>query len=85
MGKKKKVEEPVKIDLAAWRKGREPGWTRDIGYRLQDELQRHSYRYDRPKPDDPGWNYCTCGWEGYWCEFNPHVADHLREVVIKGL
>ena len=70
-------------ELAAWRENREPGWFRDIGYALQDVLTAHRYDYKRKgsKPDDPGWHECTCGWEGYWSSFHPHVADHLRACV----
>lgn len=69
--------------ISAWRNQREPGWFRDVGYALQDVLRVHQYDYKRKgdKPDDPGWHECTCGWGGYWCDFEPHVTDHLRLVV----
>ena len=53
---------------------------------LRDALgaHRYDYRTKGAKPDDPGWHACTCGWEGYWCEFEPHLAqealDALRAV-----
>lgn len=71
-------------DLTAWRESREPGWFRDVGYALQDVVRRHRYVIDMKgdKPDVPGWHPCSCGsWQGYWCDFEPHVADHLRTVV----
>jgi hypothetical protein len=69
----------------AWRESREPGWYRDVGYALQDALRLHLYDYRRKgeKPDDPGWHECTCGtWQGYWSGWQPHVADHLRDVAL---
>lgn len=71
-------------DLRAWRANREPGWSRDIGYSFQDVLGAHHYDlFDKgSRPTDPGWHTCRCGWEGYWIDFHPHVADHLRGVVI---
>lgn len=73
-------------DLSAWRENRDGKWFRDIGYALQDVLQGHRYeiRKKGSKPDDPGWHECSCGaWEGYWSDFHPHVADHLRAVVVQ--
>lgn len=69
---------------SAWRENRQPGWHRDIGYALQDEVRAHRYDYSTKgsKPDDPGWHACRCGWEGYWCDFEPHVADQLRALVV---
>ena len=66
-----------------WRLNRERGWTKDIGYALQHVVRTHRYYEGRKgsKPNDPGWNECECGWAGYWCEFEPHVADELRAVV----
>ena len=79
--------EKVERADASWRAARDhPGWYNDIGWQLQDVLTAHHYRSDRPgteKVGDPGWHPCTCGWEGYWSAFKPHVADHLREVVIR--
>ena len=71
------------VDLETWREVRGSGWFKDYGYELQDVLRHHRYDYNRKgaKPDDPGWHACTCGWEGYWSGFEPHVADHLRAVV----
>ena len=68
--------------VEAWREDRRTGWYEDIGYALQDVLREHRYAIERGggKPDDPGWHECTCGWEGYWTNFQPHVADHLRAV-----
>lgn len=44
-----------------------------------DELRKHYYdtRTRGSKPDDPGWHPCTCGWEGYWCDWQPHVAEKI--------
>lgn len=72
-------------EISAWRGERGPGWTRDIGYALGDVLDRHRYdtRSRASKPDDPGWHPCSCGWEGYWSAFHDHVADHLRQVVLR--
>lgn len=71
-------------DLHAWRANRERGWSRDIGYSLQDVLGAHHYDLFNKgsRPEDPGWHTCRCGWEGYWVDFHPHVADHLRNIVI---
>lgn len=72
-------------DLGAWRQNRSPGWTKDVGYALQDEVSRHHYdlRNRGAKPDSPGWHTCTCGqWEGYWSGFHPHVTDHLRDKAV---
>ena len=71
--------------LSAWRDNREPRWYLDIGYALQDVLERHRYEIHKKgaKPDDPGWHECCCGWEGYWCDFHSHVADHQRAVVAR--
>lgn len=72
-------------DLAAWRENRDPGWTKDPGYLAQNELDRHSYLLSDKgtKPDDPGWHTCRCGgWEGYWTQFHPHVADHIRSALL---
>jgi hypothetical protein len=67
---------------ASWRASREPGWHQDIGYQLQDVLRAHQYSRSSSRPDDPGWLACSCGhWQGYWCDFHPHVADELRVVV----
>lgn len=75
--------EPVP-DLRAWRANRDRGWSRDVGYSLQDVLGAHHYDLSNKgsRPEDPGWHTCRCGWEGYWIDFHPHVADHLRGVVI---
>lgn len=77
-------EEAMTDGVSAWRESHEPGWHKDIGYVLQDVLRSHHYNYNDKgsKPGDPGWYACTCGtWEGYWAEFDLHVADHLRVVV----
>jgi hypothetical protein len=68
---------------AAWRANRAPGWTKDIGYALQTIVRSHRYEVRLPgaKPEDPGWHPCSCGWEGYWSAFEPHVADELRALV----
>ncbi|MCT7373219.1 hypothetical protein A7R75_29955 [Mycolicibacterium llatzerense] len=73
------------VTMSNWRELRNDGWYNDIGYQMQDEIRRHTYLTTGPrtKLDDPGWNRCTCGWQGYWCEFHPHVTDQLRELVMK--
>lgn len=50
-------------------------------YASLDALTAHVYRYDAPtsRPDNPGWNACSCGWEGYWCEFHPHLASVIEK------
>lgn len=71
--------------MDTWRLRREPKWYEDIGYALEDVLRQHRYDYKQKgvKPDDPGWHVCSCGeWQGYWSGFHPHVADHLRAVVM---
>lgn len=44
-----------------------------------DALRAHHYDYrDKgEKPTDPGWHRCSCGWEGYWCDYQPHVAEQI--------
>ena len=46
---------------------------------ILDELRKHYYdiRLKGSKPDDPGWHECSCGWEGYWCSWQPHVAERI--------
>lgn len=62
-----------------WRNNRDPGWGNDIGYAFQDTLNGHRYT-----PGAPG--VCSCGrWQGYWVDFHPHVADQLRDVVIRSV
>lgn len=71
--------------VEAWRESREPRWYYDIGYKMQDELLRHRFEINDhgEKPDDPGWHVCSCGgWEGYWCDWQPHVTDGLRALVV---
>ena len=72
------------VEPEAWRETREPGWYLDLGYLFQDILNSHRYDYRRKgsKPDSPGWHECSCGWEGYWTSFNPHVANHLRAAAL---
>ena len=43
-----------------------------------DVLDAHRYLYDGVAP---GWNSCSCGWQGYWSQFNPHVADCVVEAL----
>jgi hypothetical protein len=47
------------------------------------ELRGHRYdTSDRAsKPHDPGWHACSCGWEGYWCDWQPHVAEQIAAVL----
>ena len=48
-----------------------------------DELRRHLYdtRDRGSKPTDPGWHVCSCGWEGYWCDWQPHVAEKITKAL----
>lgn len=68
--------------LNSWRDNREPGWYNDIGYKIQDALRKHLYQDWIRIEGKVGWHACKCGWEGYWCDFEPHVVDYLREVVV---
>lgn len=66
-----------------WRTNRERGWHTDIGYQLQDVLRAHRFEVMQPG-SDIGRHACSCGsWEGYWTDFHPHVADHLRAVAVE--
>lgn len=51
----------------------------DEYWAVMDVLGAHRYDYNIPtsKTDSPGWNACTCGWEGYWSEFHPHVTEQM--------
>lgn len=42
---------------------------------------RYDYRDKGAKPDDPGWHRCSCGWEGYWSGWQPHVAENVTQTV----
>jgi hypothetical protein len=48
-----------------------------------DLLRGHLYDYrDKgSKPVDPGWHACKCGWQGHWCDYQPHVAQKIVEAV----
>lgn len=48
-----------------------------------DAIRAHHYHYSNKgsKPDDPGWHVCSCGWEGYWCDWQPHVAERITEAL----
>lgn len=48
-----------------------------------DELRSHLYdtRTRGSKPEDPGWHACSCGWEGYWVEWQPHVAHEITRAL----
>lgn len=55
-----------------------------INWFITDELSKHYFDYNLSgaKPDDPGWHQCTCGlWEGYWVDYDPHVAAAVVEVL----
>jgi hypothetical protein len=72
---------------SGWRESREKYWYHDVGYRLEVALRSHRYEVGAKgdKPDDPGWNECSCRtWEGYWSGWHSHVADHLRSVATDG-
>lgn len=58
---------------ARWPSWLQPEWA------VLDTLRAHRYDIaDRgSKPDDPGWHVCSCGWEGYWCDFQPHIAERI--------
>jgi len=59
----------------------------ELEWLLLDELRQHIYRTDRPgvgRAGDPGWHPCTCGWEGYWVDWHPHVATLLAAVIERG-
>lgn len=65
-----------------WRKNRESGWHRDIGYQLQEVLGAHRYEV-MITGSDIGRHACSCGtWAGYWTDFFPHLADALRAVTL---
>lgn len=51
----------------------------DKEYIILTALRKHQYRYNAKtrRPDDPGWNACDCGWEGYWCDFHPHLTEEI--------
>lgn len=46
---------------------------------MLDEVRQHYYDVfaKGTKPDDPGWHSCRCGWQGYWCDYEPHVAERI--------
>jgi len=71
-------------ELSSWREDRSKYYFRDIGYLLQHVVCSHRYETRNrgsQRPSDPGWHCCSCGWEGYWSAFEPHVADELRALV----
>lgn len=75
----------VSTELSRWREDRGQGWYKDFGYALQRVLNQHIYNshlIGAERPDDPGWHPCRCGWEGYYSDFHPHVADYLRATVL---
>lgn len=78
------ADSPTDDDFAAWRDDRGPYWFADIGYSIQSELRSHIYDYTNrgDRLDDPGWHVCACGWQGYWVDFHPHVADRLRALLL---
>lgn len=51
-------------------------------------MRQHYYKVQErtaTKPDDPGWHACTCGWEGYWSDYQPHVAaEQIKHVISPG-
>ena len=72
--------------LSDWRKNRERGFHKEIGWAFQNVLSSHRYDYSDKgsKTDDPGWHVCTCRhWEGYWSAFDGHVTNYLREVALE--
>lgn len=78
-------QDPEVSEESRWRLNREKGWQKDIGYLLQDGIRSHRYEDRRigSRPTDPGWHPCSCGWEGYWSSFEPHVADGLRKILVE--
>lgn len=59
--------------------GRERAPRSPTEWAVLDTLRGHLYDYRSrgSKPDDPGWHPCSCGWEGYWCDWQPHVAEQI--------
>lgn len=52
---------------------------------ILDVIRAHrfeTHRRGNDRPEDPGWHPCRCGWEGYWSDFEPHVATHVAEAVL---
>lgn len=71
-------------ELSEWREDRSKYYFQDIGYLLQHVVRSHRYESRNrgtQRLNDPGWHPCSCGWEGYWHGFEPHVADELRALV----
>lgn len=70
---------------SSWRQNREKGWQHDIGYLLQDTVRSHRYELweNGTERSGTGWHPCSCGaWEGYWSDFEPHLADELRKILV---
>lgn len=81
------VADPARPEAAdsSWRLNREKGWQYDIGYLLQDVVRSHRYELweNGTEKSGTGWHPCSCGvWEGYWPDFEPHVADELRKILV---
>ena len=63
--------------------GRETGPTAEE-WPLLDVLRGHVWRSDVDgdlRVGDPGWHACSCGLQGYWSDFHPHLAAELAVVV----
>lgn len=65
---------------ASLTQNRTPGERRSVTeWTVLTGLRNHRYDIGAKgsKPDDPGWHVCSCGWEGYWCDWQPHVAEQI--------
>lgn len=78
-------QSPEIPEESRWRQNREKGWQKDIGYLLQDVVRSHRYELweNGTEKSGTGWHPCSCGWEGYWSSFEPHVADELRKILVE--
>lgn len=58
-----------------------PGW-QAAQRQAASELAVHRFHAEwRLRDDDPGWHGCSCGWEGYWIDWQPHVAERVIAAV----
>lgn len=52
----------------------------DEEWPILQELRLHYYDHREKgseRPSDPGWHVCRCGWQGYWSDYDPHVAQRV--------